>query len=202
MSNTDSLDSPRPELGGSHHLPPYSILCVVPPHPLSELSRFGLPGLWEFITPSSDLRLGWGLKQTCSYLKGFPTMCCIPSAHTEIRLIPNFLWLGVKLPVWLLALPSTITFAANVQMAYAKPFSTSTLQGLSNGIKNTSRRGVLISTIELWSYGSPRGLQVPTFGSVSFILTLASKWGCDTCQIYLQVVFLGWVLNTSEIVFV
>jgi len=24
---TDSQDSPRPELGGSHHLPPYSILC-------------------------------------------------------------------------------------------------------------------------------------------------------------------------------
>jgi hypothetical protein len=27
---------------------------------------FGLSGLWELITPSSDLRLGWGLKQTCS----------------------------------------------------------------------------------------------------------------------------------------
>jgi len=70
MNNIDSLDSPRPELGGSHHLPPYSILCVVPPHPLSKLSRFGLPRLWEFITPSSDLRLGWGLKQTCSYPQG------------------------------------------------------------------------------------------------------------------------------------
>jgi hypothetical protein len=31
--NMDSLDSPRPGLGGSHHLPPYSILCVTPPHP-------------------------------------------------------------------------------------------------------------------------------------------------------------------------
>jgi len=31
----DSLDSPQPRLGGSHHLPPYSILCVTPrePHP-------------------------------------------------------------------------------------------------------------------------------------------------------------------------
>ncbi len=27
----DSLDSPRLGLGGSHHLPPYSILCVAPP---------------------------------------------------------------------------------------------------------------------------------------------------------------------------
>jgi hypothetical protein len=34
-------------------------------------------------------------------------------------------------------------------MAHARPFSTSTLQGLSNGVKNTSRKGVLTSEIEL-----------------------------------------------------
>jgi hypothetical protein len=75
----DSLNSPRPGLGGSHHLPPYSILCVTSPHlhpngsfsrdsqnGIPKLSRFGLPGLWTFITSCSDLRLGWGLKQTCS----------------------------------------------------------------------------------------------------------------------------------------
>jgi hypothetical protein len=28
QANLDSQDSPWPELGGSHHLPPYSILCV------------------------------------------------------------------------------------------------------------------------------------------------------------------------------
>jgi hypothetical protein len=28
--NTDTLDSPRPGLRGSHHLPPYSILCGWP----------------------------------------------------------------------------------------------------------------------------------------------------------------------------
>jgi hypothetical protein len=33
---------------------------------IPKLSQFGLPGLWQFITPCSDLRLGWGLKQTCS----------------------------------------------------------------------------------------------------------------------------------------
>jgi hypothetical protein len=78
-ANTDSLDSPRPELGGSHHLPPYSIFCVISPHlhpndffsrdsqsGVPKLSWFGLPGLWAFITFCSDLRLGWGLKQTCS----------------------------------------------------------------------------------------------------------------------------------------
>jgi hypothetical protein len=30
------------------------------------LSRIRLPGLWELITPHSDLWLGGGLKQTCS----------------------------------------------------------------------------------------------------------------------------------------
>ncbi len=68
MGNTDSLDSPRPGLGGSHHLPPYSILCVAPLHlhpndfysrdsqgGVPKLSWFGLPGFWELITLSSDL---------------------------------------------------------------------------------------------------------------------------------------------------
>jgi len=75
----DSQDSPRSGLGGSHHLPPYSILCVTPwhPHPngflsrdsqggVPRLSRFGLPKVCEFITLCSNLGLGWGLKQICS----------------------------------------------------------------------------------------------------------------------------------------
>jgi hypothetical protein len=76
-----SLDSPWPGLGGSHHLPPYSILCVTlqEPHPngtfsrdsqggVPKLSRVGLPGLWELISPGSDLWLEWGLNQSCSFL--------------------------------------------------------------------------------------------------------------------------------------
>ncbi len=64
---------------GSHHLPPYSIICVTPPHPhpngflswdsqsvVPKLSRFGLLGLREVITLCSDPRLGSSLKQTCS----------------------------------------------------------------------------------------------------------------------------------------
>jgi hypothetical protein len=78
-SNLDSLDSPRPKLEGSHHLPPDSIFYVASRHPhpngfysrdsqggVSKLSQFELPGLWELITPGSDLGLGWGLKKTCS----------------------------------------------------------------------------------------------------------------------------------------
>jgi hypothetical protein len=77
--NMDSLDSPRPGLRGSHHLPPYSILCITPLHPhpngfysrdsqggVPKLSQFGLLRLWELITPGSNLGLEWGLKQTCS----------------------------------------------------------------------------------------------------------------------------------------
>jgi hypothetical protein len=48
-------------------------------------------------------------------------------------------------------------------------------------MKNTSWQGVLTLEIKIYSFGSPGGLQVPTFGRTSFILTLASKWSCDTC---------------------
>jgi hypothetical protein len=78
----DSLDSPRPGLEGSHHLPPYSIFCVSSPHlhpngtfsrdsqnRVSKLSRFGLPRFWAFITSRSNLRLGQGLNQSCSSLR-------------------------------------------------------------------------------------------------------------------------------------
>ncbi len=77
--NTDTQDSPRPGLGGSHHLPPYSILCTSPrdPHPngfLSRDSQVGVPKsprlrllrLWEAITLRADLWLQWGLNQSCS----------------------------------------------------------------------------------------------------------------------------------------
>jgi hypothetical protein len=74
----DSLDSPRSGLGGSHHLPPYSILCVTPREPhtngtfsrdsqggVPKLSRVWLRGLWALISPGSNFRLEWGLKQSC-----------------------------------------------------------------------------------------------------------------------------------------
>jgi hypothetical protein len=64
-------------------------------------------------------------------------------------------------------------------MAHARPFWTSTLRNLSNGIKNASMRGVLTLAIELWVFGSPRGLPSPIFESVSGDLTTPSKWGCN-----------------------
>ncbi len=77
--NPDTQDSPRPRLGRSHHLPPYSILCASPqgPHPNGFLSRDSqegvpklhqprLPRLWGRITSCVDLRLRCGRKQSCS----------------------------------------------------------------------------------------------------------------------------------------
>jgi hypothetical protein len=77
--NLDSLDSPRPGLKGSHHLPPYNILCSSPRdlHPngsfsldsqsgVPKLSRFGLPRLWTLIILRPELGLGQGLNQSCN----------------------------------------------------------------------------------------------------------------------------------------
>ncbi len=74
----DTQDSPRPGLKGSHHLPPYSILCSSSPrlHPngsfsrdsqvgVPKLSLVGVPGLWTFIAPRPELGLGRGLNQSC-----------------------------------------------------------------------------------------------------------------------------------------
>jgi len=78
----DTQDSPRPGLGGSHHLPPHSILYVTSRrlHPngsfsrdsqvgVPKLSRVGLPGLWTLTTPGFDLRLEKGLNQSYSSLR-------------------------------------------------------------------------------------------------------------------------------------
>ncbi len=79
MSIWTHLTHQRPGLGGSHHLPPYSILCVTPRRRhlngflsrdsqsgVSKLSRFGLPGLWTVIASRPNLRSGRGLNQCCS----------------------------------------------------------------------------------------------------------------------------------------
>ncbi len=68
-------------------------------------------------------------------------------------------------------------------MAHARPFWTSTLQGLSNNIKNTSMQGVLTPTIAFWVFGNPEGLPSPIFGNVSDDLTLPSKWVATLSQL-------------------
>jgi hypothetical protein len=104
MGDLDSLDSPRPGLGGSHHLPPYSILCSSTRrlHPngsfsrdsqsgVPKLSRFGLPGLWVFITSRPELGSGRGLNQSCNSLRELSNpmshSCCRRRKEVDSRLL-------------------------------------------------------------------------------------------------------------------
>jgi hypothetical protein len=101
--NSGLIRLTTPELGGSHHLPPYNILCASPRHPhpngflswdsqrgVPKLSQFGLPRLCEIITLCSDLRSGWGLKQLVALLKNFPKLCHTSLTHTKVGSILNF----------------------------------------------------------------------------------------------------------------
>jgi hypothetical protein len=79
LVNTDSQDSSQPRFGGSHHLPPYNILCVWShdQHPnvilsqdfqvgIPKFPKLGLPQLWRPITLCANPQLRWGLKQSFS----------------------------------------------------------------------------------------------------------------------------------------
>ncbi len=96
-TGTLTQDSPRPELGGNHHFPPYSILCSSPPklHPngtfsqdsqvgVPKLSWVGIPGLWQLITPDCRVRSKRGLNQSCSSpQKNFNSMLHSRIGHRE-----------------------------------------------------------------------------------------------------------------------
>jgi hypothetical protein len=191
--NTNSLDSPWPGLGGSHHLPPYSILCVTPPHlhsngsfsrdsqgGVSKLSRFGLPGFWAFITPSSDLRLGWVLKQTCSSLQDLSNSVshstCTHWDQVDSRLLvvgsqTASLTLGPSFDHNLCCRCPNGSCEAILDIYTSRPFQQ---------YKEHFKARCLTVAIELWVFGSLGGLSSPIFGSVNGDLTLPSKWGCDT----------------------
>jgi len=199
MGNTNSLDSPRPGLKGSHHLPPYSIICVTSPHShlngfysrdsqrgVLKVSQFGLPGLWELITPGSYLRLGWGLKQTCSSSQelsnGVSHSIC---THWD------------RVDSWLFVVGSQIASLTpnpsfDHNLCYRCPndsceaiFDIYTSRPFQRYKEHSKARCFALYCWAL-KLRSPGGFQIPTFGSVSLILTLASKWGCDK---------ISWKLN-------
>jgi len=77
--NLNYLTHHGPDSGGSHHLPPYSILCSSPPrlHPngsfardsqvgVPKLSQVGVLGLWTAIAPRPKLGSGRALNQSSS----------------------------------------------------------------------------------------------------------------------------------------
>ncbi len=187
QATLDSLDSPRPGFGGSHHLPPYSILCISPSHlhpngiffqdfqsGVSKLSRFRLPGLWAFITFCFNLRLGRGLKQTCSspweLSKGVLHSTCTHRDRVDSRLLvvrsqttnltpgPSFNHnLCCKCPNGSCEVISDIYTSRPFQW-YKKHFYKKCFDPC-NGVLN------------FWESSSP------IFESVSGDLTLPSKWG-------------------------
>ncbi len=190
--NTDSLDSPQPELGGSQHFPPYSILCVIPPHlhpngsfsrdsqgGVLKLSRFGLPRLWTFITSCLDLRLGWRLKQTCSSPRelsnGVSHSTC---AHRD------------RIDSWLLVVGSQIanltpdlSFDHNLccrcpNVSLKDILDIYTLRPFQR-YKEHPRARCFDPCNRALSFRESRRTSSPIFGSVSGDLPLPSKWGCD-----------------------
>ncbi len=77
--NMDTQDSPRPGLGGNHHLPPYNILCNSRQRlhsngyfsrdsqvEVSKLSWVRVSELWMPISPDCRIRSQRGLKTSCS----------------------------------------------------------------------------------------------------------------------------------------
>jgi hypothetical protein len=127
----------------------------------------GVPGLWELITPEFGVWSRQGLNQTCSprwdLSNDVSNFQFEGWEEVDSRLLVVGNQTASLTPVWLPALLLPITWATDVQMTNARPFSISTLRNLSNDTKNTSMRGVLGLAVELWSFGSPGRLQILTF---------------------------------------
>jgi hypothetical protein len=166
MGNSDSLDSPRLGLGGSQHLPLYSICSSTRRlHPndsfsrdsqggVPKLSQCGLPILWAFITSHLELGSGRGLNQGCSSRRELSNAmshsCCRRWEEVNSRLLV----VGSQIA----SLTPDPSCAHNLgcrcpngscNAILDMPFWTSTLQDLSDDIKNTQMRGDLTPEIEL-----------------------------------------------------
>jgi hypothetical protein len=122
-----------------------------------------VPGFWELITPDWQVWSRRGLNQTCSPRRDLSNDVSHSQFGRREEVDSRLLWSGVKLAIWLPALLLPITWATDVQMANAMPFSISTLQDLSNDTKNTPMQGVFPLSVDLWTLGSPGGLQLLTF---------------------------------------
>jgi hypothetical protein len=88
-------------------------------------------------------------------------VCCTPFVAKLIGSILDFLWLGVKLAIWLPTLLLAIICVLDVQMSNASPFQTSRFEKIFNDIKKARSHCVLTPEIALWSFESPSGLDLP-----------------------------------------
>jgi hypothetical protein len=141
------------------------------------LSRFGLPGLWELITLDSDLRLGWGLKQSYSSPQELSNGVLHSTCTHRDRVDSWLLVVGSQTA----NLTPDLSFSHN--LCWRCPIGSCkaildiyTLRPFQQYKEHLNAR-CFDPAIKLWIFENPGGLQVPIFGSVSFILTLASKVG-------------------------
>jgi hypothetical protein len=115
--------------------PPYSILYDWPwslhpndfsfprlPNGSPEIASIGTSATLEPHNFASRPRIEMRSKEVVVLVESFPTVCRMPSVAKQIGLIFNFLWLRVKLVVWLSTLFLAITCVSNVQMSNAGPF--------------------------------------------------------------------------------
>ncbi len=189
----DSLDSPRPGFGRSHHLPPYSILCSSPPHlhpngsfsrdsqsGVLKLSRFGLSGLWASIISRPELGLRRGLNQSCSsgreLSNGVSHFTYTHRDQVDSRLLmvrsqTASLTPGPSFDHNLCCKCPNGSCEAILDIHTSRPFQ---------WYKEHLNARFFYPCNQALNFQSPGGLKVLTFGSVSFILTLNPKWGCDT----------------------
>ncbi len=158
----NSQDSPRPRLGGSHHLPPYSILYNSPrgPHPNDILSRdsqvgvpkfpqLGLPKLWGRIILHASLRLWWGPKKSCSPCQELSNDMSHAPFTPENRVNSRLLVVGNQI----VNLTPDLSF--NHNLCFRCP------NGWCN---NSPNRWVLTLAIAHWRFGSPFGTPIFTMG--------------------------------------
>ncbi len=137
-----------------------------------KFQHLGLSRLWGPITSYVDLRLRWGLKQSCSPRWEISNGVLHSTCMHRDRVDSQLLVVGSQIA----NLTPSLSFCHNLcykcPNGSCKPILTSTLWYLSNDIKNTSMQGVLTLAIELWSFGSPSGLPSPHFGSEGVIFSL------------------------------
>jgi hypothetical protein len=144
-----------------------------------ETVQGGVPGLWELITPDYKVWSQRGLNQTCS-----------PRRHLSNDVSHSQFGGQEEVDSRLLVVPALllpITWATDVQMANARPFSISTLQDLSNDTKNTPNARCFgpccraLNIRESRKTPNPHFFQVlgftPTLGQSRVATTgLTSKW--------------------------
>ncbi len=129
-----------------------------------KLSQFGLPGLWTFITSCLDLRLGWGLKQTCSSPRelsnGVSHSTCTHRDWVDSRLLvvgsqTTSLTSGLSFDHNLCYRCPNGSYEAILDIYTSRPYQQ---------YKKHFKARCLTPAIELWVFGSLGGLQVPFSG--------------------------------------